>query len=484
MKKSYVGRHRARREHAHRFLGFGLVTCGTLLAACSASERNFGNALQTAGAGGEKAQGGAGATKNPPAVAGDGGQRESSSSVNRSASDAGEAGNTDASAGASGTSNDTGQGGAAGNAGASSAENGAGRANAGSAGRAGGTSSAGGAGGAAAAGGASGGGTTSGGSAGANNSNAGIGGVAAAGGGAGSSGSAGAPLVTSPSCTGLDANCGAQGTTNCCSAHAVPGGNFNRLNNITPSYAATVSDFILDDYEITVGRFRKFVSAYNAAGKKPPAVAAGKNPNNPNDAGWLESFNASLVSDLVAQVSCGLPFQTWTDDAGANESRPINCLSWYTAEAFCIWDGGRLPTLAEWSYAAVGGAQQRYYPWSSPPNDMTISENNASYDCLGDGSTGCALTDLLPVGSKKDGLGRFLQADLSGNVSEWVQDWYIDSPPAPCKDCANFDPGTGKFRNMMGGSFEKNAFNQQTSGTSSTQPVNTMYMVGARCARN
>src|SRR6478736_4001564 len=145
MKKSYVGRHRARREHAHRFLGFGLVTCGTLLAACSASERNFGNALQTAGAGGEKAQGGAGATKNPPAVAGDGGQRESSSSVNRSASDAGDAG-------------------------ASSAENGAGRANAGSAGRAGGTSSAGGTGGAAAAGGASGGGTTSGGSAGANNS--------------------------------------------------------------------------------------------------------------------------------------------------------------------------------------------------------------------------------------------------------------------------------------------------------------------------
>jgi formylglycine-generating enzyme required for sulfatase activity len=88
------------------------------------------------------------------------------------------------------------------------------------------------------------------------------------------------------------------------------------------------------------------------------------------------------------------------------------------------------------------------------------------------------------VGSKKDGVGRFLQADLSGNVSEWVLDWYIDTPPSPCKDCANFDPGAGKFRNFMGGSFEKNAFNQQNGGTASTQPTNTMYTTGARCARN
>jgi len=259
-----------------------------------------------------------------------------------------------------------------------------------------------------------------------------------------------------------------------------------RLNNTTPSYAATISDFVLDDYEVTVARFRKFVAAYNAAGKKPPNAGAGKNPNNPSDAGWLASYDASLVSDLAAQVSCGLPYQTWTDNPAANENRPINCLSWFTAEAFCIWDGGRLPTFAEWSYAAVGGAQQRYYPWSSPPNDMNISASNASYDCLGDTLTGCALTDILRVGSKNDGRGRWLQADLSGNVSEWVQDWYSDTPPSPCKGCANLDPGTavGKFRHFMGGSFESNAFNQKNGGTASTQPSSTMYTVGARCARN
>ena len=454
------------RATGRRLVSLAVVSSSVLFVACGQLTRDFSTSLETAGATatGGHANAGTGGAKSPIDHAGQSGQGGSFAGA---ASDAGSAGEAGEWAGGSGGSEEA--GGAPGYAGApfggtnSGGGPGAAGMNGGAGLNSGGTNS----------GGTNSGGTNSGGT----NS---LGGSGAIAGGAGS-----APIVP-PSCVGLEATCGAQATTNCCSAHSVPGGDFNRLNNTTPSYAATVSDFILDDYEITVGRFRKFVAAYNGSGKKPPAAGAGKNPNNASDAGWLESFNASLVGDLAAQVSCGLPYQTWTDNPGANENRPINCLSWFTAEAFCIWDGGRLPTLAEWSYAAVGGKQQRYYPWSSPPNDTTISSNNASYDCLGDGTTGCALTDLLRVGSKNDGLGRWLQADLGGNVSEWVLDWYIDTPPSPCKDCANFDPGsgTGKFRQIMGGSFEKNAFNQQNGGASSTQPVNTMYMVGARCARN
>jgi formylglycine-generating enzyme required for sulfatase activity len=81
---------------------------------------------------------------------------------------------------------------------------------------------------------------------------------------------------------------------------------------------------------------------------------------------------------LIAAVKCSATYQTWTDSAGSNESRPMNCITWYEAFAFCIWDGGRLSTEAEWNYAAAGGSEQRQYPWSVPPGSTTIDCTYAS----------------------------------------------------------------------------------------------------------
>ena len=59
---------------------------------------------------------------------------------------------------------------------------------------------------------------------------------------------------------------------------------------------------------------------------------------------------------LEASLACDEKFKTWTDVPGDNEARPINCITWWEALAFCIWDGGFLPSAAEWNYAAAGGS--------------------------------------------------------------------------------------------------------------------------------
>jgi len=169
-------------------------------------------------------------------------------------------------------------------------------------------------------------------------------------------------------------------------------------------YPATLSTFRLDNYEITVGRFRQFISAGMGTQASPPMVgAAGRTLNGmANQGGWEVGFTASLAADttaLVAAIKCSAGFEMWTDTPGDNENRPMNCITWYEAMAFCAWDGGFLPTEAEWNYAASGGSLQRAYPWSNMLGDLTLDDSTyASYyvdamkECLGDGLTGCAMT--------------------------------------------------------------------------------------------
>jgi formylglycine-generating enzyme required for sulfatase activity len=263
----------------------------------------------------------------------------------------------------------------------------------------------------------------------------------------------------------------------------VPGGTFYRsydgVDFKDPNYPATVSDFYLDKYEITVGRFRMFVNAGMGTQASAPVSGAGANPLI-TGSGWDSTWNTHLAATtaaLTTNLKCYAGYQTWTDTAGSNERMPQNCMDWYTAFAFCTWDGGRLATEAEWSYAASGGSEQRYYPWSSPPTSTTINDSYAVY-------CGGSCNSAQNVGSKSPtGDGKWGQSDLAGNVLEWTLDWYESPYPIPCVNCADLSTVSGRV--LRGGAFGNSASIIRSANRSyDNAPRNTnSNFVGSRCAR-
>jgi len=179
-------------------------------------------------------------------------------------------------------------------------------------------------------------------------------------------------------------------------------------------------------------------------------------------------------------MKCDSTFQTWTDTPEGNEDRPQNCMTWFEAAAFCAWDGGRLPTEAEWNYAATGGDEQLEYPWGN-----SIDPNDASYrvdytqNCVGDGVPTCTLADLIVVGTKPAGNGRWGHADLAGNVWEWTLDWYGNFP-MPCNNCANLVSSPSRV--VRGGGFENIPY-YVLANVRITIPTSDYSDIGSRCAR-
>ncbi len=297
------------------------------------------------------------------------------------------------------------------------------------------------------------------------------------------------------SCVALPNICGASGNDSCCNSPMVLGGTYYRSYDTAGdslsgdmNSPATISAFRLDKYEVTVGRFRAFVAAGLGTQAKRPATGAGTHARIPGS-GWEAAWNANLAADtatLIAALKCSSTYQTWTDMPGANETRPINCVTWYEAMAFCAWDGGYLPTEAEWNYAAAGGNQQRAYPWSSPPGSLALDDSHASYYagsnfCVGDGLPGCTLDDLVKVGTKTSGDGLWGQSDLTGNVFEWTLDYFNMAYDSLCSDCANLVPATNRV--TRGGSFNGGGGILRSGIRTPSDPMSRSYDRGFRCAR-
>jgi formylglycine-generating enzyme required for sulfatase activity len=237
-----------------------------------------------------------------------------------------------------------------------------------------------------------------------------------------------------------------------------------------------VSNFRLDRFEVTVGRFRAFVNGFPG---NRPTEGAGAHPLIPNSGWSLLEWEGKLPmnkTELRAKLNSDVN-ATWTDAPGTHENLPINDINWYEAFAFCVWDGGRLPTEAEWNYAAAGGAEQRVFPWSNPPSSQTINNEYAVYFGQMPG----------PVGSTSPrGDGKWRQADLAGSLAEWALDWYEFSYDSSCSDCANLSLPVEPLRVQRGGSWYNNEQDLLTSTRNYNNPNNDdgwRPMSGIRCAR-
>jgi len=188
----------------------------------------------------------------------------------------------------------------------------------------------------------------------------------------------------------------------------------------------------IDTYEVTQASFQKFV---DDGGYTNRAYWS--------DAGW-NWLKASSAKTLP--VKCA---------AIAGPDYPRVCVTWYEAEAYARWRGGRLPTEAEWEYAARG-PQSSIYPWGDQfdPAKANIIDSKG----------------LKPVGSYPAGVSWVGAHDMAGNAMEWAQDWFDvnyyklnirDNPPGPA---------TGRRKVEKGGWWGSSAFFSRSAYKNTEDP--------------
>jgi formylglycine-generating enzyme required for sulfatase activity len=172
-------------------------------------------------------------------------------------------------------------------------------------------------------------------------------------------------------------------------------------------------------------------------------------------------------------------YSTWTLTPGPRENLPVNCVTWFEAFAFCVWDGGRLPTEAEWEFAAANGPSGDLFPWGEdlPTQELAVYCTQAVDVCDQPSSLLVAA-----VGSQPRGANVWGHRDLAGNIDEWTLDAWGPYPQSAVTNYA--DVSSDGLRIGRGGSFSEGpSFLRAASrGASAATVVNPDS--GLRCARS
>ncbi len=199
------------------------------------------------------------------------------------------------------------------------------------------------------------------------------------------------------------------------------------------------------------------------------------------DSFWIDQTEVTNVqyAACVAAGTCDRPGKSSSygrDSYYGNsdyDDSPVIWVSWDDADTYCTWRDARLPTEAEWEKAARGGSDTRMYPWGDQAADCTLANfYNGSY-CVGDTSQ---------VGDYLAGASPYGAMDLSGNVWEWVNDWY-DGSYYSVSPYSNPPGSAGESSKVLrGGSFTTRWLNVRAANRYPDTPVIRYNYIGFRCA--
>lgn len=238
-----------------------------------------------------------------------------------------------------------------------------------------------------------------------------------------------------------------------------------------PVHTVKINSFLMDEHEVTVAEFAEFVKQ---TGYKTEA----------------EKFSWSGVFDVAQEGWTKVEGANWQHPEGKNSEakpdEPVCQISWNDAAAYAKWAGKRLPTEAEFEYAARGGLVGQKYSWGDDlrPNGKPVANwwqgEFPEKNTLEDG-----FLRRAPVKSfAPNGFGLY---DLAGNVWEWTSDWYSDdyyqkSPAENPKGAEN-----GKEKSIRGGSWmcsENYCSNYRVAGRSRSTPDTGLNNLGFRCVKD
>ncbi len=150
---------------------------------------------------------------------------------------------------------------------------------------------------------------------------------------------------------------------------------------------------------------------------------------------------------------------------------PVVYVTWYAAQAFCTWESGTLPTEAQWEKAARGW-DGRPYPWGTSPADITLLNYNGDHG------------DIVSAYDYLIALSPYGLLQMSGNVRQWMSDWYQRTyyTVSPYKDPQG--PDNGEYKSLRGGAFDDNFQEVETTYRAYHDPTSAGQERGFRCVQS
>lgn len=231
--------------------------------------------------------------------------------------------------------------------------------------------------------------------------------------------------------------------------------------NEVPLHKVKVSAFSISKFEVTNAEYKEFVAASGYKSKDYWKELISIKDLNVDEVGWKRI-------DLFKDRSGAPGPLNWKNGTFAEGTahHPVEGVSWFEATAYCRWKKYRLPSEAEWEYAARG-SDKRMFPWG---DGMDVIRN------WGDKQAGKS----SEAGSISDDKSPFGVMDMARNVSEWVADTYLPYPNSPLGKLEKVDEEYGVVR---GGDYNSIAYQLRTTFRQRRSRLDRINGLGFRCAK-